>query len=285
MAYIETKTGSWAWELEKEHESDLLMAATPFAEEDWLSEEEIQPYAINPQAWVQVEAQLSQGSCRGHSGSSALETCRVIAGNTYLQLSRANFYYETQRIDGIRTDSGSTMGGGVKLLQRGGIVSEADWPYPSRYNPTRPSGFESMTKYTTEGHRMIRSAGGRDATDIAIQHLCHRKQRGPIDIGIRWSAMIDQQAQSGVIRNYSFGRRDGGHAIYIGGPVDRLWDGTSIGDWAVLLANSWSLRWGFKGWVIVLRQAFNEMMSGGGNEGIGHFGYKGPKSSFDDLMS
>ena len=259
--YIETKTGSWAWELEKDHESDLLMSATPFAEEDWLSEEEIQPYAINPQSWVQIENQNPLNSCRGHSGSSCLETCRVIAGNTYQQLSRMHFYIGSQEFNGIRTDSGATMTGGIKLLQKGGIVSEADWPYTGRYSRAYPAGFESMTKHTTKGHRMIRAVSGKDATDIAIQHLCHRTERGPIDIGIRWGRVIDQQAPSGVIRNYSFSRMDGGHAIYIGGPVDRYWDGSSIGDWALLLGNSWSIRWGFKGWVIVLRKAVNEMMN------------------------
>jgi hypothetical protein len=78
--------------------------------------------SIDPRQFMKVENQGSVGSCQGHSISSCVEWCYAIAtGGEKLQLSRAYGYYETQRLDGITGDRGSTIEGGVKLATQYGI--------------------------------------------------------------------------------------------------------------------------------------------------------------------
>jgi hypothetical protein len=70
---------------------------------------------VDPRSVMKIENQGSVGSCQGHALSSCVELCYYIAtGDLTRQLSRAYAYYETQRIDNISGDRGSTISGGIK---------------------------------------------------------------------------------------------------------------------------------------------------------------------------
>lgn len=262
--YIETKTGSWAYEREN-YES--LAATAKLIAYSAMSDGDL-PEEVNPTGWTVIEDQGNQGACRGHSLSSCIEQCHLREGGELLQLSRAAAYYETQRIDRISGDRGSTIDGGCKLAEQIGIPLERDWPYPSRYNPARPSGYEQMVKYKTSGHSPINSA------DDAIKHLAFH---GPVDIGIIWGGEMDQQAsRNGIVSSYT-GRGGGGHAIMIGGYTSKGWNGEALSDIHLLLYNSWSQRWGRNGVVLVTKRAFDAMCGHQYNVLVGHFGAPHPE--------
>jgi len=200
-----------------------------------------------------IENQANQGACQGHSLSTCAENCRVRSGAKHVQLSRACAYYESQRIDNIRGDSGSTINGGIELVENAGICTEADWEYPSSYNPRRPSTWENSVRYKIQGHVLL--------TDFA-KLLDWIAFKGPIHIGIAWSRDIDQQVgQDGTIRTYS-GRGGDGHSVALDGLTYEDWQGNPLpgNEPGAILSNSWSERWGFKGRCIVLRRAFESMV-------------------------
>ena len=239
MTYIETKTGSYAYSLERPEELESTASQIVYSTIKSTSIPEV----IDPSPWTKIEDQASQGACAGHSASSCAEWLHTEAGGDYVQLSRAMAYYETQRIDNIRGDRGSTIAGGVKLLETRGIVKESAWPYPARYNPTRPSGLESETHYKTESHSMLKSY------EDLIKHLSLYL---PIHTGFMWGNGIDRQAsRDGILRSFTPG--GGGHSVMWLGYRRTDWNGNALpgDDPYPILWNSWSKRWGNKGRVLV----------------------------------
>lgn len=154
---------------------------------------------------LKVESQARQGACAGHSLSSILEWIYAIAtGGDRIQLSRAMAYYETQRIDGIRGDNGSTIGGGEKLVKGTGLCREELWKYPSSYNPSRPANWEEIkvdakqfrvktsiriTSY--DGYRTFIGAG-----------------LGGVHGGWNWNSTMEKK----VVEVFQPTNRDGGHS-------------------------------------------------------------------------
>jgi len=241
---IETPTGGWLHEAE---DYDWLYShRTPMMRHS-LSE---LPEEVDFGEWVIIEDQGSQGSCQGHSLSSCVEVCHTEAGGDYTQLSRAQAYYESQRLDGIRGDSGSTITGGCRLATEHGLVTERDWPYPSRYNPARPAGYESMTRYKISGFDAI-----KDFDDL-IAVLLSRKA---VNIGISWGRAMDRHNDGGVVTSFSPG--GGGHAIALMGARVKDFAGNTLGYPHPVLYNSWSRRWGRAGRCLLSRQAVEQMLS------------------------
>lgn len=154
---------------------------------------------------LQVENQARQGSCAGHSLSSILEWCYAIAtGGDRIQLSRAMAYYETQRIDGIRGDNGSTIAGGCKLAVETGVCREELWRYPANYSPSRPSNFEEIkadaANYKVKTRiRMTSYDGIRTFLGAGL---------GGVHGGWNWNSSFEKK----VVETFNPTNRDGGHS-------------------------------------------------------------------------
>ena len=187
--------------------------------------------------------QKSQGACQGHAISSALELCSCIAiGEKSLELSRAMGYYETQRLDGIRGDKGSTISGGAKLAMNTGICTEDLWPYPSKYSNKRPSNYNavlSSAKRFKVGKR-VRIESWDGFTTFLEAGL------GAISLGIRWNKSVNREH----VTDFRCG--GGGHALSAAqmskkrpGEIDIL--------------NSWGTRWGDNGWATWNQKAVEKM--------------------------
>lgn len=242
MPYLETPVGGWLPELE---DRDYLhQAATPLMRQTFAE----LPEYVDVGEWVVIENQGSQGACQGHALSTAVELCHTEAGGRYTQLSRAQAYYETQRIDGIRGDRGSTITGGCKLAKEHGLVRESDWPYPSGYNPQRPAGYDSMTRYKIDGFDEVGDFD--DLLNILLQ-------RKPVHIGIMWGSSMDRHNSGGVVTNWSPG--GGGHAVALMGAHTVDFAGNTLPYPHPCLYNSWSQRWGNKGRCLLSRQAYDQM--------------------------
>lgn len=269
---VYTRTGYWL--ADRERRDELAASAQPLAYASM--DEETLPDRVDPSSWLQTENQANQGACQGHSLSSGVEECHARAGGRVVQLSRAAAYYETQRIDGIRGDRGSTIAGGIKLAMGDGICSEQDWPYPSSYNPTRPPGYANTTRWKISGHSPIKSY------DECIKHI---GLHGPVHIGIMWGDDIDRQvSRGGILKTYRAG--GGGHAILLAGYRDKDFQGNSLDHKHVILFNSWSERWGHEGECLVSKDAIEGMISNRMNVLEGLFGAPHPsieRPEFEDL--
>ena len=102
--------GGWLIDVENFEDLD----AQPGESETLAMRGHYQETRFDPRIVLAVENQGSVGACQGHSISSCLEWSYIIeSGDTNLQLSRAMGYYESQRLDGITGDRGSTINAGV----------------------------------------------------------------------------------------------------------------------------------------------------------------------------
>jgi hypothetical protein len=243
--------GGWLYDLDHEPERWQRLQAMLSSDEPVLamrgSYEEV---SIDPRQFMKVENQGSVGSCQGHSISSCVEWCYAIAtGGEKLQLSRAYGYYETQRLDGITGDRGSTIEGGVKLATQYGICREELWPYSGRYEPTRPRPIEELRAdaaqykigktYSLKSYDAIRTFLGSG--------------QGAVHLGITWNSSVD----SGSVNSYS-GAGGGGHAIGLYALSTKK---DSSGRPWLWMMNSWGGSWGQSGWSEWSPNAVSQMMA------------------------
>ena len=204
---------------------------------------------VDPRAVMKIENQGSVGSCQGHALSSCVELCYYIAtGDLTRQLSRAYAYYETQRIDNISGDRGSTISGGIKLATTRGIPREELYKYTGRYDARRPANWaeieaDALQHKIGQSYRMQSYDGVRTFLGSG---------QGGISIGISWSGEVDRP----IVNSFS-GTGGGGHAIALLGLSERL---DSAGRPFVWMLNSWGAGWGNKGWAEWSPTAIEQML-------------------------
>lgn len=210
---------------------------------------------------MRVHNQGSQGSCRGHSGSSAAEVCLLIAsGEISTQLSPQFFYIETQKIDGIRGDAGSTIYGGIKLLETVGCCEDALWPYP------QPVKYQTRPPQTTiaacrQNAAAFKTRKHYDLPDYDSARTFLASGQGPIDIGIAWRKSMN----SAVVSEYS-GPAGGSHAVLLS-CLSRRKDRS--GRPFIWLLNSWGANWGNDGWSEISPATYDGFRRARGNVMVG----------------
>jgi hypothetical protein len=239
------KPGGWRFDCEDEAYLSLLPNESPvLAMQGTYSE-----FAFDPREVMKTENQGPVGSCHGQTLSSVTELCTYIAtGETTLQLSRSYAYYETQRIDGITGDRGSTISGGIKLATTRGIPRESLWTYSGRYEPRRPNNWAEI-EADAKNYRVGQSY--RMTTYDGIRTFLGSGQGG-ISIGISWGGEMDRA----VVNSFS-GAGGGGHAIALLSLSERK---DSSGRPFIWMQNSWGTGWGNKGWAEWAPQAVEQMM-------------------------
>jgi len=204
---------------------------------------------IDPRKVMKIENQGSVGSCQGHALSSVCELCYYIAtGDLNLQLSRQYAYIETQRIDGISGDNGSTISGGIKLATTKGIPREELWKYPGRYDTRRPANWSDI-EADAAAFRIGQSY--RMSTYDGVRTFLGSGQGG-ISIGISWGGEVDRA----IVNSFS-GAGGGGHAIALLGLSERV---DSTGRPFIWMLNSWGAQWGNQGWAEWAPQAVEQML-------------------------
>lgn len=193
--------------------------------------------AFDPRQLLKVENQGGVGSCAGHSLTTNIEYIYALAtGGQSIQLSRAMAYYETQRIDGIRGDNGSTISGGVKLAKSIGVCREELWPYRAVYDNRRPQNFEAV-KADAANYRIARDVRLKNYDQI---RAWLGSGQGGAHTGFPWSrsyeAAVVEQGNRHVVGGHSeawiclSNRKDGSGRPYV---------------WAI---GSYSTRSGNNGW-------------------------------------
>lgn len=204
--------------------------------------------------WMQMENQLSQGSCQGQSLTECAEYCYTIATNTVMQFSRQFAYLVSQMKDRIQGDRGSTLSGGTKAAKEVGLCREAIAPYQRTY-----PGWGWVTEemkldakdYKLRSHTRMRSS------DQIKQFI--GSGAGIVQIGIAWNNSMNPNSQGCITRFSS--SSGGGHAVVFAGYVPDSDVGTSSGaGYWMLLKNSWGKRWGKEGYAYVAPQAIDQML-------------------------
>ena len=204
---------------------------------------------VDPRKAIRIENQGSVGSCQGQALSSCVELSYYIAtGDLTRQLSRAYGYYETQRIDSISGDRGSTISGGIKLATTRGIPREELWKYSGRYDARRPSDWQAVETDAAihkigQSYRMTSYDGVRTFLGSG---------QGGISIGISWGREVDRP----IVNSFS-GAGGGNHAIALLGLSDRL---DTSGRPFVWMMNSWGANWGNGGWSEWAPAALEQML-------------------------
>ncbi|MCP4953959.1 MAG: hypothetical protein GY922_19140 [Proteobacteria bacterium] len=160
---------------------------------------EFNPYAT---PWLNWQDQGNQGSCQGHSLSHAFQVCLVQEYGLQAVFSRAAAYYISQDFDGIKGDRGSTLSGGQKAAASG-ICLEKEWPYPYRYNSTKPASANGNLNIKMPGSKRVTDAGL--AFDLLNAGCC-------ISTGVAWNSDFEKP----VCDKYR-NRRGGGHSTLLYG--------------------------------------------------------------------
>ena len=196
-----------------------------------------QEVSLDPRKLIRIENQKNMGSCAGHSLSSNLEWVYCLSsGGKVIQLSRMAGYILAQDEDGIRTDAGSTIAGGVKVALNTGLPLESLWPYPQSYTRQKPN---NGWKENALNHRVARASR---ITTWEQWRTWLGSGQGGIYTGISWGSSMNKA----VIETFTPG--GGGHsvaALCLSERKDRAGEPYS---W---IANSWSESFGsreYPGW-------------------------------------
>lgn len=206
--------------------------------------------ALDPRQLLHIENQGSVGSCQGHSVSSVSEWVYIIAtGDPSLQLSRAMGYYESQRLDGINGDSGSTIEGGVRLAKTVGICREQLWQYTGRYENRRPQNYDAVL--SDAANYKIATSVNLKSYD-AIRTFLGSGQGG-VHLGITWNSSVDRD----IVESYHDGG-GGGHSIGLYSLSDRK---DSQGRPYCWMMNSWGKSWSGDGWAEWSPRAIEQMLT------------------------
>ncbi|HZK53710.1 MAG TPA: C1 family peptidase [Desulfosporosinus sp.] len=189
-----------------------------------------------------VVDQGALGSCTANAIASGLrEYWENLSGDVAL-LSRLWLYWEERNMEGtVNEDAGAYIRDGMKILQKMGCASEADWPYDTtKFTQTPPENSTiNATKFIiTEYHRVT------DLTSLKAALA----EGYPVVIGIDVYARFEsaEVAQTGLVPLPNYGEQLlGGHAVLAIGYKDV----TENNDQGVVICrNSWSESWGDKGY-------------------------------------
>lgn len=171
------------------------------------------PRKISAADWHRTENQGPMGSCRGNSGTSALERLAYVRNKNRVQLSRIFFYLATQKIDGLLGgDRGSTISGGFKLMLETGCPTEDATGYPRNY-PASDDRSRILAAANYAAGSPFKALSVKKAP-AEYDDVCDViAGGGAIDFGIPWAGIDDNR----ILR---FTGSGGGHANVILGYDD-----------------------------------------------------------------
>lgn len=215
-------------------EDHQFLAGLPSGEEVLRLVGSYREQSLDPRKLIRVENQKSMGSCAGHSLSSNLEWIYCLAtGGQIVQLSRMAGYILAQEKDGITSDSGSTIGGGIKVAKEIGLPKEEFWPYPTRYSRQRPG---NAWEQDAANYRIAKAVR---ITSFEQWQTWLGSGQGGIHTGISWGDSMNRA----VVETFVPG--GGGHSVAALCLSDRK---NSQGECYSWIANSWSESFGNQGW-------------------------------------
>ncbi len=187
-----------------------------------------------------IKNQMSCGSCWAFTSCAALEANLMIRQNAQVDLSEQ---YILDCAEAQNQDAGSCAGGWYgtvyEFLKTNGAKLENQYPYQNK-DVSCPRSL-AATSYKVVAWGYVKPDAGIPSQDEMKKALC---KYGPLAACVKVTEAF-QAYKSGIFDEFcsTSGERDINHAIVIVG-----WDDNKQ---AYLVKNSWSERWGDKGYVWV----------------------------------
>jgi hypothetical protein len=221
-----------------------------------------QPLNVDPRqsplssnGFLQVENQKSIGACCGVSGSDTGEFAFAHATGEVIQFDWMHAYIGTQIEDGINGDRGATLSGFTKYARKGLVPTKSN-TYPDSYPGRRyiTDEMESVrSKYVLASHSEC------NVSDEVRAYIA--SNLGIVHIGMPWGSAM-QPDSLGCIDSWYTTVRDGGHAWVICGYCeDSIVRKTSGAGWWHLCKNSWTIKWGLKGYFYVKPKDMDKILA------------------------
>lgn len=164
------------------------------------------PPVIDLRQYIPRRSQGGEGSCQGHAQTFATEVVHYLKSGEFKRFSPDAAYYWAQAYDGIRTDSGSTITGGMKVALEIGSLEERYMPYSDSYSPG------SVPKDAKEKAAQFKVAKASRLRTYRELVEWWARGFGGTWWGIPWGGL--QESKPGWITRFNPGR--GAHAIGIG---------------------------------------------------------------------
>ncbi len=170
--------------------------------------------------WFRIRNQANMNSCRGHSAEAVHRACYYfqnglpdldqdgVANEAFQdEFSPMWFYLIAQEANNIRTDSGATIGGGLRKYMEMGGCRETVFPYPNpvRYSRTIPAAAKSDAA-NFKIKRYSRFEGANDAKKV-FDWL--GSGQGAVDWGCVWPLPFIEGC---LVKSVPRAARGGGHA-------------------------------------------------------------------------
>lgn len=222
------------------------MDLAPSAALDVVTMSKALPATCDLRYWCSpIEDQGKLGSCTANAGVGLMEYYERRILGTYLNAARLFVYKTTRKLLGWTGDTGAYMRTTMQAMALFGAPPERRYPYvisrfdnePSAYHYALAQNYQSLRYYRLDSHKLSRE-------ELLVRLKCFLNVGLPFMFGY---SVYNWGNDKGEIPYPKPGeRRRGGHAIVGVGYDDNRVIGNDKG--ALLIRNSWSTRWGDKGY-------------------------------------
>lgn len=189
---------------------------------------EIREFSAWP-ADAKIKDQDGAGACNGHAVATSLEASRAYQGMPYVPLSA--WWVYGCLVKG--RDMGSNIMDGLELAQKSGVAPESDVKYGDFSGRYTQQAASNALRFKVEIGTSVAQSFDEVLTAVALRRVLNAAVRATNG----WSGALDADGCPPV------GRGPCNHAITIGGGIKKLRNG----EFAVLMTNSWGIRWGLDG--------------------------------------
>lgn len=216
-------------------------------------------------SWMRVENQGGVGACQGYGLIHCVEYLYAVLAGDIVQLAPLYAYLMSQYFDGINGDSGSTLSGGTKVLEKLGLCLLTEYPKERSYPR---GGYKDVPQSAIEAakggpFKTLRTVRFKDANEA---YAFMGSYAGIIQTGTGWTREMAQPPGHGVIQSVN-GRSMGGHSYNICGymPIDELGAEArravpkTQSDKIGIVTNSHSTNWGDDGFGYLTDELFNQL--------------------------
>ena len=208
------------------------------------------PSTVDLRRWCSpIEDQGNLGSCTANAGVGMMEYYERHALDKYMDASRLFLYKVTRNLMGFKGDDGAYLRDTMKAMVLFGVPPEKYWPYdiprfndePTAFCYSFAQSYQALRYYRLDPPKTKHS----DVLKTVKQYLAADL---PSMFGFSvYSSMPSLDDGKGEIPYPAPGDTlEGGHAVLAVGYDDNKKIGKEKG--ALLIRNSWSTRWGDKGY-------------------------------------